>query len=180
MEKALNMHLYTNFCSQDFQDKIYWCYLGPQYKHCFNYFIHRLCASLLHLTLRSHSAWWVRVKAFNHKTDYLTQGYDILNLKGHQNCIICSKVTAILLIPWIFFLLVELHRKKSYIIHCSALSWYPLENPLEVKLLKTGLWYHAICVIRYKEKKLVRQRGHHCCFNQISRGFAKVEKNYIF
>ena len=35
--------------------------------------------------------------AFNHKIDYGTIELDILNLKGHLNCITGSRVTAILL-----------------------------------------------------------------------------------
>ena len=35
------------------------------------------------------------------KTGYVAQDWDISNLKGHQNCIIGSKVTAILLKGWI-------------------------------------------------------------------------------
>ena len=39
--------------------------------------------------------------AFGHKIDYITIFRDILNLKGHQNCITGPKVTAFLLNGWI-------------------------------------------------------------------------------
>ena len=40
--------------------------------------------------------------AFSHKRDYVTIFLEILNLKGHPNCITGSKVTAILLNGWIW------------------------------------------------------------------------------
>ena len=39
--------------------------------------------------------------AFGLEIDYITVSWDILNLKGHQNCITGSRVTAILLNGWI-------------------------------------------------------------------------------
>ena len=38
---------------------------------------------------------------FNHKIDYVTIFKEILNPRGHPNCITGSKVTAILLNGWI-------------------------------------------------------------------------------
>ena len=39
--------------------------------------------------------------AFRHKIDYVTMFKEILNLRGHLNCITSSKVMAILLNRWI-------------------------------------------------------------------------------
>ena len=43
--------------------------------------------------------------AFSHKIDYITNFLEILNLEGHQNRITGSRVMAILLKGWVFFLL---------------------------------------------------------------------------
>ena len=43
----------------------------------------------------------VRNGAFSHKIDYITIFSEILNLKGHPNCIAGSIVTVILLNGWI-------------------------------------------------------------------------------
>ena len=49
------------------------------------------------VTLRSHGAFMVRVKASNQKIDFVPQVEGVLNLEGNPNCIIGSKVTVILL-----------------------------------------------------------------------------------
>ena len=51
--------------------------------------------------LRRRHAQTNRDMASNHKIEYVTQVQDILNLKGQQNCMIGSKVTAFLLNRWI-------------------------------------------------------------------------------
>ena len=42
-----------------------------------------------------------KINLSDHKIDYVIQGLEVLNLKGNQNGIIGSKVTAILLEVWI-------------------------------------------------------------------------------
>ena len=49
----------------------------------------------------SQHALMVEDGAFSHKIDYFTIFQEIQNPKGHQNCIIGSKVRAILLKGWI-------------------------------------------------------------------------------
>ena len=49
------------------------------------------------ISLRRHHALRVADGAFSHKIDYVTIFLEILNLKGHPNCITGPKVTAILL-----------------------------------------------------------------------------------
>ena len=44
----------------------------------------------------------VEDSAFSHKIDYVEFFLEILILEGHQNCITCSRVTAILLNGWNF------------------------------------------------------------------------------
>ena len=53
------------------------------------------------IALRRRHALMVKVGALSHKIDYVTNFLEILNLKGHSNCTIVSKVTAILLNGWI-------------------------------------------------------------------------------
>ena len=55
----------------------------------------------MEITLRRRHALMVKDGAFNHKIDYVTIFVEILNLKGHQNCITGSRVTPILLNGWI-------------------------------------------------------------------------------
>ena len=50
--------------------------------------------------LRRRHALMVEYGALCHKIDYVTIFYDILNLKGHPNCITGSRITAILLNGW--------------------------------------------------------------------------------
>ena len=53
----------------------------------------------------------VRGTSFSYKIDYFAFILDIINPEGHQNCIIGSKVTAILLRGWIWsIVLVKLHQ----------------------------------------------------------------------
>ena len=53
------------------------------------------------ISLRRRLAQMIVDGAFNHKMDWLMKSLEILNLKGHQNRIIGSKVTAILLNGWV-------------------------------------------------------------------------------
>ena len=46
----------------------------------------------------------VKNGAFNHKTEYITNLFEILNLEGHHDCITSSRVTAILLNSRFFLL----------------------------------------------------------------------------
>ena len=55
----------------------------------------------IHTYIYCRSAFRVINRAFNHKVDYFAQVQEILNPEGFQNCIIGSKVTAILLDRWI-------------------------------------------------------------------------------
>ena len=65
--------------------------------------IHSLTDSLfVKISLWRRHAPIVRNGAFNHKIDYITILQEILNVKGHQNWFIGSRVTAILLNQWIF------------------------------------------------------------------------------
>ena len=57
--------------------------------------------------------------ASSHKTNYIEIFSEILNLEGHQNLCIGSKVTAILMNGWIL-LLVELHWEGSASAACAA------------------------------------------------------------
>ena len=66
----------------------------------------------------------VKNGASSHKTNYITICSEILNLEGHSNCIVGSKVTAILLNGWIM-LLVELHWEGSAGSLRSRLVWMP-------------------------------------------------------
>ena len=72
---------------------------GLLYKHCcdslISSFIHLVCDPFPPLAQRSRHDLTVRVGAPSNKIDDVTQIYDILNLKGYQNSIIGSKVTAI-------------------------------------------------------------------------------------
>ena len=56
----------------------------------------------MRIFLRRRHAPMVRNGAFSHKIDYITIVSEILNFKGHQERIIGSRVTAILLKGWIF------------------------------------------------------------------------------
>ena len=49
------------------------------------------------LALRHRQAQIVRNGDSSHKIEYAAHAYDILNIKGYQNCIIASKVTTIML-----------------------------------------------------------------------------------
>ena len=53
------------------------------------------------ISLRRRHALTIADGAFSHKIDYVTIFKEILNLKGHINCITGSEVTAILLNGWI-------------------------------------------------------------------------------
>ena len=57
--------------------------------------------------------------AFSHKIDYFPIFKENLNLKGHLNCFIGSKVMAIL-VNGGFYLGVELHREGSAPAACTA------------------------------------------------------------
>ena len=54
------------------------------------------------ISLRRRHAPMVRKGAFSHKIDYITICLENINLKGHQNRITRSRVTATLLNWWIF------------------------------------------------------------------------------
>ena len=53
------------------------------------------------ISLRRRHAQTVKNGASSHKTKYINILLEIINLEGHQNCCIGSKVTAILLNGWI-------------------------------------------------------------------------------
>ena len=55
----------------------------------------------MEIYLRRRHALMVQDSYFSHKIDYVPIVWKILNLKGHQNFITDSKVTAILLHWWI-------------------------------------------------------------------------------
>ena len=52
------------------------------------------------ISLQSRHAQMVGDGAFSHKIDLVRKFLEILNLKGHHNCTIGSKVTVILLNGW--------------------------------------------------------------------------------
>ena len=78
---------------------------GLLYKHLCHSFIHSLTDWLTHplvqITLWRCHAQTVKIGASSHKTNYIGIVSEILNLKGHLNCSIGSKVTTILLNGWI-------------------------------------------------------------------------------
>ena len=55
----------------------------------------------MEIYLQHCHALMVEDGAFSHKIDYVTICLEILNLKGHSNCINGSRVTVILLNGWI-------------------------------------------------------------------------------
>ena len=59
-----------------------------------------ICSWFVEISLRRRPALMVGDGAFSHKIDYITILLEILNPKGHQNCITGSRVTAILLNGW--------------------------------------------------------------------------------
>ena len=63
--------------------------------------------------------------AISHKIKYVKICQEILNLKGHQNCLIGSKVKAIL-VNGEFYLLVELHQEESARAACAAGLFFPI------------------------------------------------------
>ena len=62
------------------------------------------------ISLRHRHAQMIGDGAFSHKIDRFKKMLEILNITGHQNRIIDSKVTAILLNGWVLPF-GELHRK---------------------------------------------------------------------
>ena len=58
-------------------------------------------------------------RGFSHKIDYVLIFLEILNIKGHLNHFIGSKVTEIL-VNGGFYLVVELHREGSAPAACTA------------------------------------------------------------
>ena len=54
------------------------------------------------LSLQRRNAPMVGNSAFSHKRDYITFFLEILNRKGHKNCITGTRVTAILLNRGVF------------------------------------------------------------------------------
>ena len=71
------------------------------------------------ISLRRRHALTVADGAFSHKIDYVTIFKEILNPKGHPNCITVSKVTAVLLNGG-FCPLVDHNREGSAPAACAA------------------------------------------------------------
>ena len=59
------------------------------------------CHPLVKTSLQRHHAKTVKKGASSHKTNYIEHISEILNLEGHLNCCIGSKVSAILMNGWI-------------------------------------------------------------------------------
>ena len=84
-----------------------------------NSLIKSVSQPLVKISVQRRHAQTVQNGASSHKTNYINIFSDILNLEGHQNRWIGSKVTAILRNGG-FCLLVELHREGSVPAACAA------------------------------------------------------------
>ena len=95
------------------------------------------------ISLRRRHALTAADGAFSHKIDYVTIFKEILNPKGHPNCIYGSKVTAILLNVWI---LPIGGASWGRVCSCSLRSRLVLNNLLNTRdrkktiLFYSGLW----------------------------------------
>ena len=74
---------------------------GLLYKHLRHSLTEKLIHPLVEIYLRRSHAQAVQNGASSHKTNYIDVFLEILNLEGHLNCCIGSKVTGILLNGWI-------------------------------------------------------------------------------
>ena len=74
---------------------------GWLYKHLASLVIHSFIHPLVKISLRRRHPKTVNNGAFSHETNYINIFSEILNLEGHLNRCIDSKVTAIWLNGWI-------------------------------------------------------------------------------
>ena len=126
---------------------------GLLFTHYCNWFIDLV---ILFLPLRRHQAQRFWDGATSHKIDYVAQAWGILNLKGYQNCIIGSKVMAILLngqllpICWVALQRVCSQPEKLCIciIVCLYICVRRLTGPAGSRVGTWNMWHiFTICLM---------------------------------
>ena len=107
--------------------------------------IKSLSDPLVKKSLQRQPAQTVRNGAFSHKINYIDIYSEILNLDGHPNRCIGSKVMAIC---WMggFCLLVELHREGSASVACTACLFLSKQciNMCLLTMVALSYWQEAM------------------------------------